>query len=555
MWVTYVVEVLSYMNKLWRSRQLINLLKSTITRALTNGELNMPALVAVFLSLFLLIISLSSLAISANIAIQTYILIPILLVISFLVSRKARNSATLVLLLVIASILHLLSLYLLLPVGWNADQRVYFVNLIKTAGRIEALKEYSSSEGLYYTQYPVPWLTASLISIVSAIDSQTSWLIEGLGTYLCFILFLVLVCFRFLKTNSLKSAAWLTIIMITTIYSHRPFQDLIASSAGMLSLVMTFYLFMSRKRLAPILLLFIIPLFISHGLSIYFTTLYLLLLAISSIIASKPKEEVRRAVDFAIIIFAGTWLYQTGVCLIDSIVKEIPIRWEQMLGALASPWFERAITQSVIEQEPHITRWMDYIITPLAYSLPAIISIMGILYFFYSLISTWDRSNITLILFSVMCSLIFLVSGIFAWKGIENAISRYLYVYASPVSILINTSLLHFVTMHRSFHRKVIIYAIFLIIGVLVLTESFYTPYASILSLPDREKFEQLYRSYYGPSMFNLNLANIYTSEIALRALQKEVFACSLEACEEYCIIYANGLVTLAHKTCARSMR
>ncbi|MEM0099631.1 MAG: hypothetical protein QXG50_01455 [Desulfurococcaceae archaeon] len=505
----------------------------------------MPALVAVFLSLFLLIISLSSLAISANIAIQTYILIPILLVISFLVSRKARNPATLILLLAMASIFHSLSLYLLLPVGWCADQRIYFVNLIKTAGRIEALKEYSSSEGLYYTQYPVPWLTASLISIVSAIDSQTSWLIEGLGTYLCFILFLVLVCFRFLKTNSLKSAAWLTIIMITTIYSHRPFQDLIASSAGMLSLVMTFYLFMSRKRLAPILLLFIIPLFISHGLSIYFTTLYLLLLAISSIIASKPKEEVRRAVDFAIIIFAGTWLYQTGVCLIDSIVKEIPIRWEQMLGALASPWFERAITQSVIEQELRITRWMDYIITPLAYSLPAILSMMGILYFFYNLISTRNRSNITLILFSVTCSLMFLTAGIFAWKGIENYVSRYLYVYAAPISIWVNTALLHSITKHGSFHRKVIISAMFLIIGVTVLTESFYTPYASILQLPDREKFEHLYRSYYGLNIFNLDLANIYVPETVLGTLQKKISVSSFENIKKYCIIYTNGFVAI----------
>ncbi|MEM2614300.1 MAG: hypothetical protein QXO15_08785 [Nitrososphaerota archaeon] len=516
-----------------------------------NGELNMPTLVAVFLSLFLLIISLSSLAVSTNIAIQTYILMPVVLVISFLVSRKARNLATLVLLLVMASILHSLLLYLLLPVGWNADQRVYFVNLIKTTGSIEALKE-RSSEGLYYTQYPMPWLTASFISIISAIDSQTSWLIEGLGMHLCFILFLMLVCSRFLKTDSLESAAWLTIVIITTIYLHRPFQDLIASSAGMLSLVMTFYLYMSRKRLAPMLLLLVIPLLISHGISIYFTTLFLLLLAISSIIASEPKEGARRAVDFAIIIFTGTWFYQVGVYLIDSIVREIPIRWEQMLRALASLWFERAMTQSVIEQELHIMRWMDYIITPLAYSLPAILSMMGILHFFYNLISTRNRSNITLILFSVTCSLMFLVAGIFAWKGVENAISRYLYVYASPVSILINTSLLHFMTRHRSFRRKVMISIMFLVIGVLVLTESFYTPYASILSLPDREKFEQLYRSYYGPAMFNSILANIYVPEIALKALQKEVFARSLGVSEEYCIIYANGLVTVVYKTHAR---
>uniref|UniRef100_A0A7C4NNE3 Uncharacterized protein n=1 Tax=Ignisphaera aggregans TaxID=334771 RepID=A0A7C4NNE3_9CREN len=542
------------MNKLWQLPHPINPLKSTIARTLTAGEPNMPEFVAVFLSLFLLIISLSSLAVSTDTAIQTYILIPVLFIISFLISKKVRNSATLVLLLVTSLILHLLSLYLLLPVGWHADQRAYFVNLIKTAGRIEALEKYSF-EGLYYTRYPVPWLTASFISIVSAIDSRTSWLIKGLGVYLCFILFSMLVCFRLLKANSLKSTAWLAIIMITTIYSHRPFQDLIASSVGMLSLVMTFYLYMLRKRFTPILLSLAIPLFISHGLSIYFTTLYLLLLAISSIITSKPKEEVQRAVDFAIIIFVGTWLYQTGVGLIDLISREIPIRWGQILGALASPWFERPTTQSVIEQELRFVRWMDYIISFSAYSLPAIISMMGTLYFLYGFISTRNRSNTTLMLFSVACSLMFLVSGIFAWKGIENAISRYLYVYASPVSILINTSLLHFITMHRSSRRKIVISTMFLIIGVLVLTESFYTPYASILYLPDKEKFEQLYRSYYGPSMFNLNLANIYASEIALRALQKEVFACSLEACEEYCIIYTNGLVTLAHKTYARSMR
>jgi hypothetical protein len=467
--------------------------------------------------------------------------IPIIFVISLALSKKIKNTSVLILLLLVAIVLHLLSVYLLLPVGWASDQRVFFINSIKNTGKIEALEKYSF-KGIYYTRYPIPWLTALSIDLVSMIGPQASWLLTILATYVCFIVFLILICTRFFKMRSLNTIAWIIIVTMTTIYSHRPFQDLIPSSIGVLSLIMVLYLYMSGRRFVSILLLLIIPLLVTHGLSIYFTMVLLFLLAVSSYMTSKRAPQ--RAVNFTIIVFAGTWFYQVGVQLIDMVVRQIPYRWNQILNAITSPWFERPMTHEAARQTFHTVYWFDNIITPLAFSFPAILTMISTVYFFYKILCARKESNMIMMLFSLTCLFMFLIAGIFSWRAIENAIARYLYVYAAPISILVNASLLHSVAMHKqfSFPRKIGISIVLIALGTAILTESFYTPYASMLSLPDKGKFEQLYQTFYARSMFNLNLAS--TPVLILEALQRgDVYIHSASTLRANILLYTNGFV------------
>ena len=504
----------------------------------------MPIFVAIFFMLFLVTISFSALLITHDISVSAAIVILIIFVLSLILSKKIKNIPAIILLLIVALISHTLSLYLLLPVGCLGDQRVFFINSIVNTGKIETLEKYQY-ENIYYTRYPIPWLAASSVSLILMISPQASWLITGSAAYLCFIASLMLVCTYFLKTRSLEGIAWIIITIMTTVYLHRPFQDLIPSSIGMLSLVMALYLFFSRKKFASILLLLIIPLLIAHGLSIYFTTLSLLLSALSGIVTSAPRREVQRAINFAVIVFAGSWFYQVGVQLIDSIVREIPYRWNQLLNVITSPVLERPMTSSVTEQELHAVYWFDKIITPLAYSLPAILTMIGTVYFFYKTLRKRHTHDTILMLLSLTCSLMFLIAGVFAWKGIENAIARYFYVYAAPISVLINSSLLYctFRTNHSPIFRYLFLIVVS-IIGVLALTESFYTPYASLMTIPDNLKFERMYEKFYGgferlsySSLGHIMRLKARANEITYVTLHTDILSDSLRNC-----IYNNGL-------------
>jgi hypothetical protein len=464
--------------------------------------------IAIFLSLFLLTLSLSSLLINFNVSISTYIILILVFATSLVLSNKVNRSSALILLLITATIFHLTSFYLLLPVGWSADQRTYFLSSLKDSGRIEALEEFSY-EGLYYTRYPIAWLIASTIDMVSAVGTQASWLITISTAYVCFIIFLISIGRILGEKNSLNEVAWITTLIVITVYLHRPFLDLIPSSIGTLSLTMVLYLFLSRKRFAPLLLILMIPLLIAHGLSIYLTTASLFLVVASFIIAHVQRGEIRRAINFAIMIFAGTWFYQVGVQLIDSVIGEVPYRFEQILSTLTSGLLERPPTSSVEEQYLRVVYGFDFAVTVLAYAFPAFLTAVSILFYVYKFIKSPDNRHAMLMFFSIFIMICFLVSGYFGWKGIENYVARYLYVYTSPISVVVSATMLNFIFEDER-HRllKVVISAPLIIIGIISLTENFFTPYASILHTPDSWKFEKLYRNFYAPSEFNGNLAN-----------------------------------------------
>jgi hypothetical protein len=509
---------------------------------------------AVFLLLFLSILSLSSLLVGHNISIPTYMLLPIVLTVSFVISRKITRSSTFLTLLITACFLHQIMLYMILPVGWHVDQRVFYIDAIKNFGNIAVLEKYAWT-GINYIRFPVPWLIASLLSLISGTTSQSSWLITISSSYLSFILFLLLLFKVFAKNLTVRSISYFIITMLITIYLHRPFYDLIPSSFGVLSLTMVMYFFFAfnSDRLISISALFLIPLLSAHGLAIYYALFYLVFHVTSQTVLTifkiqYLKAEIYRGLKFSFVIFVGTWLYQAGSQLIDNLIREVPYRIDQLLVAIRTPILERPVTQSIMEQELRVVYGFDRIITMLAYALPILITLLSTAYFLYGVLRERNVNSLRLLPFSIACLLVFLLAAIFAWKGIENAIARYLYVYAVPVSVIVNSIFLkdfiiRYITKcgQRSPLVVIGINVVLLTIGFLVLTESFYMPYASILFTPDEYKFNQIYVRYYAPAIFGQVYNNRYipfNGDVRIGDLANTGSS----------IIYTNGYVFFSYK-------
>jgi hypothetical protein len=285
----------------------------------------------------------------------------------------------------------MLSFYLLLPVGWAADQRTHFIDDMERAGNIDVLKMYSG-EGLYYVLYPVPWLNALFVKLILGIESGASWLLTITTAFLCFLILLILIYSTLnqaidnrRKTTS-ETFTWLILITTITIYLQNPFLNLIPSSFGLLSFALILYLLFSsllnEKYASKTFITIAIssPLLIAHGLSIYFSVAYLLVAAFSFVIQGY-KEHARKALLSAFMVFAGTWLYQTTVQLIDTLVRQIPYRYEQLLESLKASLLERPSTPSVEEQSLRHVYTFDFIITSIAYAFPLLLTIITTLFF------------------------------------------------------------------------------------------------------------------------------------------------------------------------------
>jgi hypothetical protein len=443
---------------------------------------------------------------------------------------------------------------MILPVGWHVDQRVFYIDAIKNSGNIAVLEKYAWT-GINYIRFPVPWLIASLLSLISGTTSQSSWLITISSSYLSFILFLLLLFKVFAKNLTVRSISYFIITMLITIYLHRPFYDLIPSSFGVLSLTMVMYFFFAfnSDRLISISALFLIPLLSAHGLAIYYALFYLVFHVTSQAILTVfkiqyLKAEIYRGLKFSFVISAGTWLYQVGSQLIDNLIREVPYRINQLLVAIRTPILERPMTQSVMEQELHVVYSFDRIITMLAYVLPILITLLSTAYFLYGALKERNINSMRILPFSVACLSVFLLAAIFAWKGIENAIARYLYVYAVPVSVIVNSiflnSIIEYIIKYGQQSPLVAIgiNVILLTIGSLVLTESFYMPYASILSIPDEYKFNQIYIRYYAPAIFGQVYDNRYTPFVGDVHISKLANTGSN-------VIYTNGYVFFSYET------
>jgi hypothetical protein len=462
-------------------------------------EINYKVFVAVFLLLFLVLISASALLYPFHIQIPTYLILIAVTIMTTIISRKIGKKGLLSL-TIFAGIFHILALWYMLPIGTFLDQRLQYIYAIADSGSISSLNKYLS-DGLFYVDYPMPWLIALTVNLLSNISPQMSLLLTYLSTYLCLIIFLIKLC----SNSSTNKLALLVITIMTTIYLQRPFQDLIASSFGILTIVMTLYLLIIRRRFHLILLILIIPLFMAYGSSIYIVVFIFSLLAIINSMVSMSKVSTRQIVNYGLIIFSGTWIYQIGTQLINLLIGEVSGRWDQLLNAITHNILERPTTSSAMEQSIHFVYWFDYIIVPSSYVLPALLTFISLIYFLYRFYKSRNGFNGMLLALSIACILLFIISGIFAWKSIENAISRYSYLFAAPMSVIVNVSLLAFLTQKRNI--LVIFLTMLLVIGIAIETESLYTPYASLITSPDYSKFTLLFEEHYSHS--TLSFSNI----------------------------------------------
>ena len=522
---------------------------------------------ALFISLYLLVLSLSSLFIylKLNITFNSIVIIILILLLSLALSSRIKQRHLLISLLLITMLLHELLLYLLIPVGWAGDQRVFFISYIKEVGHINALEEFAGL-GPYYTDYPVPWLDALFIKLVLGMSSGGSWLLTITAAYISFLVFLILTYNALINifpnkhgNTMLKNLVWLILITELTIYIHEPFLDLVADSFGLLSSTMVLYLyfssFYSDNKGVYVLLLVLIPLLVAHAAAIYYSALLLILAALSAIIAKHKKIAVK-AVYFVTIILIGTWLYQLSTQIIINIITEIPYRYEQILAVLKSGLLERPSTGLTIEeQELHFVYGFSPIITYTAYLFPIILVGISALFFMYILVRKKDRRDIpytTLFLYSTLALLIFLVAGYVAWKGIANSFARYLYEYAAAVSVIINAIMLNLVCNSEKLKLiKVLCIAVLLTIGILSLTESFFTPYASIIRIPDPTQFGIMYSRYYGPASCNQNLISTLfpgvSTKVLLSGSAELIPLYSNTGAQHYSIVYSSsGLCSIA---------
>jgi len=513
-----------------------------------------------FVTLFLMVLSLSSLLMYAklNMTLNSIVVIILVLLLSLVLSSRIKHRHLLISLLLVAMLLHKLFFYILIPVGWHNDQRIFFIDIMEDAGSIDVLEGFAHVEGASYTTYPVPWLDALFVKLVLGISSGDSWLLIIATVYLSFLVFLILTystlinLFSNKHNNSmLKSLAWLILITELTIYIHRPSLDLFAGSFGLLSTVMVLYLYFSNfyadNKKVYVLLLVLIPLLVAHALAIYYSALLLILVAITA----KHKKVAAKATYFVVIILIGTWSYQVSSQLIMKITWEIPYRYKQALEALKSGLLERPSNGlSISEQELRFVYEFSPIVTFMAYLFPMILVGISELFFMYTLIRRKDKGDVpyaTLFLYSTLALFMFLVAGFFAWKGIENYLARYLYEYAAVTSVIINSITLNLIWNNVKLKLiRVLCIATLLTIGILSLTESFFTPYASIMRIPDPTQFDILYSRYYGPGWCIQNSVSTFPGVSPKGQLPENVKLVTFELysnieVQHYSIVYSSS--------------
>lgn len=427
--------------------------------------------------------------------------------------------------IVLVFVLHIVSFYLIIPVGWGADQRVSYIRKITETGSLGILKNYPDEPT--YINYPVTWLIASSINSLTSLGPAGSLLIVYLTAYACSILFLWLIIRMIIPNEDFRCLPYLIIIIIAiSVYFTRPFLDLLPGGMGILAVLTSLYLFLKWGRsmiflIIPLMLIFSI--YMAHGLSIYIIVSVLIILALIYQL-NGFWEKGRHAFVYALIIFGGTWAYQLECALFDRFIISLQSRTEQILKAV-STLFERSLTSEVQSQQIHFMKPFDVIVTLTAYGYLFCLTIAGLFYLLFKFIKIKDTSIMFPLTVGSISVPMFTIGLLFAYKGIENAIARYLYIYATPFAMI---SVIVFVYKLISDKKRLATFLLIItfIAGLLSITESFYLPYASIISVPDSEKYQQLYYNYYGKQIYiqRYPTCRIYSSNEVIRNNQSIVY-------------------------------
>jgi hypothetical protein len=456
---------------------------------------------SLFLIVFLVNLSMGAFMFSSCLSIPTYIIALLSFSIAF-VGRKISDK-TLLTLSITAVSMHLIAPYVLLPVGLAGDHRVFFIDVILKFG-IQKLIENYSYTGLYYVTFPVMWLNASVFRLITSFNPDFSLLITIIIVYIVWYTFLVILAK--IKGISISSIIFASLLIV---YIHRPFMDLLSDSNGILATTILIYLLLlsiTSTRTILFLLLLFIPLFIAHALSIYISIALLLCVAMYILLfkLQRRKNIAYKLFSLSIFLFLGTYVYQIAAMLLNDIILGISGTGNQLLAVLREPLLVRPVTTSLVEQNLRYVYSFDPYVTYLSYGLPLLISLISLVYF--TLIAyKYKETEQTYIPFLFLAMILFTIAAVYGYKGLENAVARYAYEYASAIALMPIAYFIDEISFKYKIYSKIFIFVLTSLIFI-SLTESLFTPYSSVIAIPDRTRFITLMNKYYWAVMYNPNL-------------------------------------------------
>jgi len=261
------------------------------------------------------------------------------------------------------------------------------------------------------------------------------------------------------------------------------------------------------------------PLTVAHGASVYFTSLVLLLMAITSLVA-KHINAFKRFLPALIIVVASTYIFQLSTGLLSRAAFETQYRVEQLIRALIERGLSRPSSGLCIrEQQSHFIYAYHKVTVPLAYGIPALVCIvsLALLILARPRIKTSKLAH-TYVAMLTLYSLVMLGLALaYGFYGIENAIARYLYWYGAATYPII----FMYVYIIYGKNVKSILSTAALVLLICWITEPFYMPWLSLYSLFDVAQlsrfrawnlFDYLYNSKLRPLLMSNNLAYCFTS-------------------------------------------
>jgi hypothetical protein len=448
----------------------------------------------------------------------------------FILKGRIKNLSNLCLFVIIVyTVIHSALFWILIsPYKYKlTDARIFFVDKITDHGKIESLGNYAQTEGIYYTAYPSIWMIASFIKLICSTSSFDALTSAHLVTYLCLILFIY--AFRRLiideketdeeKSKKLDVSPFLIIIL--TSYTMQLMQFLTSANTlgvlGLTLLIVAFRLFLiysessKEYKIALLFLIVCIPLLISSPISLltgYFTFLMSML---DLFVIKHDKKKLHTIVKAFFLLFVGTWLYLSIILPIFQIsgAYHFLVLITEVLDEL--PLTRPSVGQSIREQALHFTYPYNVIITPLYYLIPLIIGFTSsISLFINKMINlrklkqsiSWEKSVLEAVFYMIVIQIqLFYISSIFifGYKGIENALARYAHLYLTPFNTIMAFKLFYtyikevFIS-NSSRLPAILITLLMILIFQVINLEAFYTPFFSLIRIPDLYQFKHIFQ-------------------------------------------------------------
>ena len=443
----------------------------------------------------------------------------------------------------------ILSLFLLPTIAYYSifhpygDTEWFYTKIIVETGHTHKLiEEYND---IVYGLTPIPQLEAATLSILCGLSTTLSFTLTYFIFYVLTIVFFLMILRNFTRSK-LKTFAYgqgLFIALLSTYYFHRPFHDLMQISLGMYVLLLALWLtslvsFKKDKR-AFILAALSSILATAHILTVYILALLSCIFTLSRLIYQNwCRIKINHIFSITAIFFFSTYSYQITTALLQRFVTESYVRFSEVLKS----FMERGISSSavlssapskgaisiphsaVMEQSLHYLYHYHKLIIPFIYAYPICLNfILTLAVFLYFRNHKYMKAMILPL--AISSGILLLVTGVYAYYGLENYVARYAYSYGSVIFILFFALLFY----HLPKSIKVILSITGLLTFMLWITEPFFAPWFSLYNTYDtkqlntflaRNMYDRLYmyireRNYFDSPdkylpLFDINIGQKY---------------------------------------------